>query len=399
MVKKIIALSIAFVLMLSSVLYGTIDFTNSPVQFGKGDGTDTVIESPEELEQLLNNIPSVKDYFTNESMTVKNPNFQTFTMVEEGGGKTLNTNFAMLGAEKVIVDNESDLYHVLEICFADDAVYYHCEGETVNTQTYFACTPNNSRGSFKSAARVVTSFDIEIYYAKDVMMIKYNDYDIKAEKAGDDSGRWEADEEKFDAMTLAIFDALEECYGKWMQVKELTESEMAGIAGLPQQEAEIESMIIMYCNEFSSAWVDNIVSSTENNTRYITLLSGFINGNLDTAFDKIDSTYYLKSGSETRASYLSSLGISPLAFNFENSDANATFNVNSDVITVEQVWDLFPKSNASSDASLDCVTTFKNIGNTKVSLKDAEYSSVYDVFGDAIRDVFEDMMAGGGNNG
>ena len=132
MVKKIIALSIAFVLMLAAPMYDVITAPPaSPVNFGAGDGTSLVIESPEKLSELLSSIPSVETYLQTEDMTTVIENFKSFTMTEDGFSKQTETY--KMSTE--IKETETFTEHVLEMCFAVDALYYHAVGQTRVTNT------------------------------------------------------------------------------------------------------------------------------------------------------------------------------------------------------------------------------------------------------------------------
>ena len=164
MVKKIVALSIAFVLMLAAPLYDVITAPPaSPVDFGAGDGTSLVIESPEKLNELLSNIPNIETYLETNDMTTVNQNFKSFTMVEDGFSKQIQK----FGSR----ETETYTQHVLEMCFAVDALYYHAVGETRVTESL-----KNDDGYVKSAERTTTEYDMEIYYSKDKVLLKLNSF-------------------------------------------------------------------------------------------------------------------------------------------------------------------------------------------------------------------------------
>ena len=391
MVKKIVALSIAFALMLTSLLYGTIDFStetpdNLPFEYGKGEGEDLVIESVAELEKLLNNIPSLNDYLVTSSITELNPEFKPFTMVEDGTSNvTEKRNYG-----NSVITTETDLYHVLEVCFTNTSVYYSCVGESTVTTTYETGANSDSATLFDKAERTTTSFDVDIYYSKDLIMLRYNSYSLKTEEKTSVAGNWKTPEgnDSETAMMNAMFDAVEECFGKWMTVKEMTEEDMSNLANLTEEEMMIEMLVYETCSLFSSAWTDSIVQSTEGNVDYLTRLSTFINTSLSTAFDKIGSDYALKS--EAKGPYISAItGVTLTPDALEDARAVSSFGLDSDVIVITQNVDL---DYMGKEFALAAETTFKNIGNTVVNLKGESVPAVYDVLGASLRKVFTDLM-------
>ena len=175
-----------------------------------------------------------------------------------------------------------------------------------------------------------------------------------------------------------------------MSVKEMTAEEMAAIQNLPQEEQYVEAMVFEFCNLFASTWTDSIIQSTEGNVAYLTGLSNFINTSVDTAFDKVNGEYLLKTDDATKALYLNSVLNTTLPESaFSGATAEASFNLQSDVITVLQDVEL---SQSGSTTEISCETTFMNIGNTVASIKDAEVSTVYNVLGAELRSAFKKMM-------
>ena len=92
----------------------------------------------------------------------------------------------------------------------------------------------------------------------------------------------------------------------------------------------------------------------------------------------------------TKALYLNSvLNTTVPESAFSGATAEASFNLQSDVITVLQDVEL---SQSGSTTEISCETTFMNIGNTVASIKDAEVSTVYNVLGAELRSAFKKMM-------
>lgn len=392
MIKKIIALSVSFVLMLASVLYGVIDFDNSPVSFGAGDGVAKVIETPAELQELLSNIPSLNDYLENEKITDVNPDFKSFTMIEDGKAETRKTSYPYRGGEYFYVLDKDVQEHSLEICFGIDSVYYHCIGSQSQQETTFESNDNQNHGDFVEGTRNVTSYDVEIYYSKDVVLVKYNDYSIKSEKQTSATPERFEEIESDDPMQTAVLSAISESFGQWMRVEDRADISDDDMSSITDPNQMFDAMIYYYCDMFSEAWIANITQSTEGNVQYLVNLSDFITDNLDSCFRNSENNYTLKDDEEVDAKYFAALGLNSSQFRYETSTAYAGFNLNSDTIVVDQEWNLDGRDNRT-DVYADSSTTFRNIDNTMAAVKDAEsVDSVYDVLSEPLKALLEQLM-------
>ncbi len=402
MVKKIIALSVAFVLMLTSVLWGTVNVDKSPVQFGAGEGTSKVVESTADLEALLSNIPSVKDYLTNSSILDINANFKPFTMVETGKAvdefKTTTTH----EGEPVWKQTVSTREHSLEICFTATAVYYHAVGEMSSDENLWEKENltsdyiNTSEEYYISGESTKTTYDIEIYYSSEVMLVKYNDYSIGAYTATERDEWVESTETSDDSFEMdAALNIVTSSFGKWMKVEQLEEGAMPDT--MPDStDAMIDMLVQEFCYQFSTTVIDSITSSTEANTVYLAGLAGFIVGNSSTHFKKEGNSYKLKDGEYEENhgyddDYLTAIGVNPNYY--KSASGSASYNLNSDIITVGQYISL---SSGNRNQTIDTNTTFQNIDNTVVSLKDVAINSVEDVLGAGFKKYLEENMPEGG---
>ncbi len=393
MVKKIVALSVALVLMLASVFMGELDLSGldkSPVKFGAGDGTSKVIETTQDLEELLSNIPDIEDYLENDSILNVNGNFKPFTMVETGTSKDLTAIPTYVeGSEKVRI-TETSRKHTLEICFTNTAVYYHAIGEMVNGEKIadqMYSTPDSGEAT-------ITTYDIEIYYSADLVLVKYNDYKIES-AVSNSYGEWVVlNNNEVDQETAMALEMIGGCFGKWMNAETMSEEDfMASLAGLTETEMSMEYMVYQMCTMFSTEVVKGITTSTAGNTAYLKGLSTFITSNLDTMFDKNgNSKYVLKSSELADAAYLAAVGIPTTYIN--SYEADVGFNLNSDVVTVDQDFRINPSERRSM--SVDIKTTFQNIENTVVTLDDVKFETVYAVLGNSIRKMMEEEMPGNG---
>ncbi len=375
MVKKIVALSIAVLLMVASICFGMAPKEEMPIIFGEGDGESKVIESSEGLQELLNSVPSMGDYLEYSSILEADPTFKPFTMVENGDSEERTSN------------QSKRRRHVLEICFTETAVYYKCIG-SYTTESYTS-QDENGDGNEKS----VISYNIELYYSKDLILVKYNDYDIENSVYSADKGRWvkkDGDDSESELVEKTL-DTLSKCFGKWMKAETFTEEELMNkFSGMSEEEMAIEYMVYMLCSQVSEAYIEDITSSTDLNTQYLVNLSSFIMSNLETSFDKNGNDYSLKDTDEADAAYLAALGRAEGTYNSDISSAHIDFNLGSSVITVDQNVHISASNNSS--VYFDSETTFKNIGNTVVSLKDQKIKTVTEVLGSEFRKLFEEMM-------
>jgi hypothetical protein len=387
MVKKIVALSIAFVLMLAAPLYDVITAPPaSPVDFGAGDGTSLVIESPEKLNELLSNIPNIETYLETNDMTTVNQNFKSFTMVEDGFSKQIQK----FGSR----ETETYTQHVLEMCFAVDALYYHAVGTNRVTESV-----KNDDDYVTSAERTTTEYDMEIYYSKDKVLLKLNTIDYLEEEKKEGSSSFtvkEDDKEPFSASAQMSF--FKKCAGKWLELKEYTPEELSNKLGISAEDlsnpnnmsvdAQYSYAAYMYANEFANANIRAINQSNQMNVAYLAKLGGYIVEKLQTSFTENGDTYYLKNDSASKNEYANAI-IGGNVFNENNNaDIEAEFSVGSTESSIYQQWEL---SNGNNKVEMEATTTFKNLDNTVVNLKEQKITTVYEALKGAITDYLKEM--------
>ncbi len=402
MVKKIIALSVALVLMLTSILYGgNIDLSkkDSTVSFGAGDGTSKVVETTADLEKLLSNIPSVKDYLGDKTILEQKPDFKPFTMVEEGKSTDKTDRKSTLQGDMVWIQTVAVREHSLEICFTATAVYYHAIGEMTSEENvwergeedyYLDSDPDN----YISGESTKTTYDIEIYYSSELILVKYNDYAITAYEANS-YDNWTESEGEDNAEMAAALEMVEASFGKWMKVE--TEDGELGDQEPDSMDAMVDALVKEFCREFSTTVIDSITTSTEANTVYLAGLAGFIVENSETHFEYQNGKYNLKYGDKEdggsyQKDYLQAIGIS---VSNDSVSGSTSYNLGSDVITVSQRIHVGYSSGSSTRSQdVQSETTFQNIDNTVVSLKDAKISTVEEVLGAEFKKYIEEQMGG-----
>ena len=401
MVKKIVALSIAFVLMLAAPLYDVITAPPaSPVDFGAGSGTSLVIESPEKLNELLSNIPDIETYLQTNDMTTVNQNFKSFTMTEDGFSKQTQTQ--KMYSE--IKETETYTQHVLEMCFAVDALYYHAVGQTRVTNLLYNTNSNGEKGEFKSADRTTTEYDMEIYYSKDKVLLKLNSMDYLEEERLEGSNEYtkvKEDDEMFSVSAqMSLFKKSE---GKWLELKEYTEEELANKLGIdlsnPEsmtEDAQYSYVAYMYANEFASANIEAINQSNQMNVAYLAKLGGYIVEKLGSSFTQSSDTYYLNEDPAVKNDYANAIVGANVFDENNNADIEAEFNVGSTESTIYQQWAL---KNGNREIEMETTTTFKNLDNTVVNLKDQKITTVYEALKGAITDYLKEMSKEEANNG
>ncbi len=397
MVKKIVALAIAFVLMLAVPLYDTITApAPSAVDFGQGTGTSAVITTPDELNDILANIPDINSYLTTEDMTTLNPSFKTFTMTEEGTQSISQKSFTT--ATRTETDYE------LTMCFTNSAIYYRAIGTSVVKTSHYE---SSSFETLKSVDRTTMDYDMEVYYSKAMTLIKFNELDTKYEESTDgiSFSTPEASGDMFSEADQMSF--LKKAKGKWMQLVELTEAELMEKFGdldfsqepSPDQMGKyFEYMAYEYANQFAKVNTEALIVANQANLTYLKNLGAFITTNLDN-FDKNLDTYTIGESAEDRCAYMNALvGMTAFKPEVNAPSVEASFNLNSSDIKIEQDW-YIDISNTVID--LDAVTTISNVGNTIANVKDQKIISVYDALKGTIVDYLEDMyskMADGGVN-
>ncbi len=411
MIGKIIALVIAMLFLVAAPVYGSIANPASAIDFGAGDGESEVIATADDLKAVLESIPALGDYLDNESILDVNENFKSFTMVEDGYSRQESKGHSSFDDDQDDETRKIDTYtitqltnsHVLEICFAVEGLYYHVVGEIETLVTHYEdsdCTDTVGR------TKNVKSFDAEIFYSSEEILLKYNDYDIKDYVTYGVHEDWEVVEpdleKESDRTQQKSLEMVEKVFGKWMEVE--VPEQFADVdleAGpdidpnLPPEEqykVMIDFSVLVFCNTFSTIWIDEITTSTEINCNYLRNLSNFITGSLATAFNNSGNSYTLKSGDDAAVEYLTGIGIPSDAYDIGYSDAYCSFNVNSTDVTLTQYADLDSAGNGNG-WSMYTVTTFKNVNNTVAGVKDADVDTVYNTFYEPVKALMEELMA------
>lgn len=391
MVGKIIALAIAFILMLAVPLYDVITKPASPVEYGAGNGESQVIEDPEQLQELLNNIPNVDAYLENANILDVYPDFKSFTMVESGFARTTTTtSYSDSNTESV-----SEKNHILEMCYAENALYYHAVGKMTEKETVSVYNEASGNTNYESGTRTITSYDIEIYYSSELVMVKFNAFDILQEELVVDESSLlvtyrEVEEEEGALSTSRVLETYEKCFGQWMELKTPTEEElMTKFEGMSEEEMQIEYTVYMLCETFSTAYIDDINASNQLNAQYLVSLSNFLTDNIDTAFEKTGNLYDLKSDEETKIAYLGALGLEG-GYKEDTSSADASFTVNSTEVGVSQECVVY--TDYGRTVEMETFTSFKNVNNTVANVKNADVKTVYDTLHDPFSDLIKEYM-------
>ena len=418
MISKIIALAIAFLLLISAPIYNAIANQPGPVSFGAGDGESKVIVTAEDLNTLLTNIPAVSEYLESDAVLEAD---ETFTMTENGTNSVTSGKFEWKvleeGEERVRVYTETTqtMSHVLEMYFATNCVYYHCIGESAEaTDSYGTDGEDNTNiryDDYCGGERTTRSFDIEIFYSKDKTLIKYNDFNIITEERDNDSPNAY---EKVDGVEIQegtnitledIVKAVSKTFGKWMSPDAVDggfdEENFPAEPTDPNDEdainayldAMLDMMAIEFVNMFCQLWNTEIENSTQMNTQYLTGLAGFLVANQDTHFNKVGDYYELDSDkTEKKLAYFGSIGVSSYAFDLQSSDVSVGFELNTDEVSIDQEIKLYSKNQSGQRISITTNTILKNVGNTVVSVEDITVQTVYDAYKDPIKDLFRPMM-------
>ena len=402
MISKIIALIIALVFIIASPLYGAIVTPENPVSFGAGGGKSELINTPEELNEVIKKIPALETYLTNDSVLEVDPEFKPFTMVESGSSTKTNTGYFYQESERLCRVKKSINDHVLEMCFGTDALYYHVVGEMIEEElvygTYDGSTGYNG-SDFREGERTRRTFDIEIYYSHEQTLIKYNDFDIYNEEVVSydaDRGRptYQAKTDVQDSETMImnkVMEAMEACFGIWMSPETISDEEyVQKMEGLSEEEAAIEMLTIEFVNTLSSAWVDEIANANSGNTQYLVGLSKFIVA-LDDYFWSESNYFVFDASEENQKEYFGTFGVSTTYYTSHTLNARLTFN--GEQAMVNQEWYL-STVNSSEVIELKTLTKIKNLGNTVCSVgDDAKIDTAYNVFGAALRGVFQELVA------
>jgi len=420
MISKIIALAIAFLLLISAPIYNAIANQPGPVSFGAGEGESKVVATAEDLNTLLTNIPAVGEYLESDAVLEAD---ETFTMVENGTNSVTSGRYEWKVLEEgedsvyVCVETTQSMSHVLEMYFATNCVYYHCIGESAETTDTYG-TETDSEGNINvryddycGGERTTRSYDIEIFYSKDKTLIKYNDFDILTEERETDSM---SAYEKVDGVEIAegtnitledIVEAVSKTFGKWMSPDAVDggfeEDNLPPAPTDPDDEAAVDAylesmldmMAIEFVNMFCQLWNTEIENSTQMNTQYLTGLAGFLVANQETHFDKFGDYYKLDSDEEEKKlAYFSSIGVSSYVFDLKNSYVNVGFELNTDEVSIDQEIRLRPEKEHGQEIYITTNTILKNVGNTVVSVEDITVQTVYDAYKDPIKELFRPMM-------
>lgn len=420
MVKKIIVLAIALVLLISVPMYDAIANPTpfSPVTVGAGTGTSTVIKTPEEIKTLIASMPSIKDYSSDNTILELYPEFKPFSYAEDGYSSETTSRYTTLDGERVLLKKESKREHILEMFFTADALYYHVVGTMTEAKdTYEAIRGEEDvelQGDYIEGARTVTTYELYACYAEDRVLLKFDDYTTKSQERKSEGGSWkEVESEDADDEEAQIAEdvakATKKIFGQWMELITYTEEEIqemfsdlyGGSTEEPTTPEEVEAyqkkyldamvnyLVFQTANEFAKTNLDSIESATEGNIAYLTSLASCLTS-LD-MFNKSGNEYKLKTDSETEKQYLTALGF--YVSNYSNTSADVSFNTESDSITINQKLELDKSGSGSySSTVIKVQSTFSNVNNTVVSLKDAKIKSVVDTFKKPFGDIFRKQL-------
>ena len=433
MISKIIALAIALVLLVSAPVYSAVVTPATPVEFGAGNGTSATIANSEELSTLIASIPDINTYIGVDSIKEVNPDFRSLTMVESGYGKTTDPTKTTMkvkdpnGIEEyrpVYREDITMMSHTLEIAFAENGVYYTCVGEnTTETILWEMDDHENKVWNIFSAEKTTTAYAFELYYAKDTVLIKYNDFDTTNEDCGFASNIYEYNNEAqipYQPVVLTEEDddyedyklqteteaALSKCFGKWMRVELPDENAVPEepdweAIGNMSEEDQLQYMIDMQVQmlvaKFSTATIQSFTQTHAQNQAYLAGLGAFmLTGNLN--FKTLGDRHMLKDTADARDAYLAAvIPTNATVFKMSEYNSNVYFTTNDSAVDLVQIVNLIPRSVEGRQmtdvtAVIETITTFKNVDNTVANLKDANIDTVYNVFKEPFGEMLRNMM-------
>ena len=434
MISKIIALAIALVLLASAPIYSAVVTPSTPIEFGAGDGTSATIADTAELSTLIASIPDINTYIGVDSITDVNPDFRSLTMVESGYGLTTvpsrvyRTVINADGEEestRVYQEQIQKMTHTLEIAFAENGVYYTCVGENVvETILWEMNEYENKAWNIYSAEKTTTSYAFELYYAKDTVLVKYNDFDITNEECG-----FKANIQQYNGATQIPYApvvlteedddyedyklqteteaALSQCFGKWMRVElpdenavpeEPNYEELGQMTEEEQMEYMVNVMVEGLVMEYSTTVIQSFTQTHAQNQAYLAGLGAFmLTGNLN--FKTLGDRHMLKDTADARDAYLAAvIPQNASVFKMSEYNSNVYFTTNDSEVDLVQIVNLVPRSvegrqMTEATATIETITTFKNVDNTVATLKDANIDTVYNVFKAPFGEMFRNMMA------
>lgn len=432
MISKIIALAIALVLLVSAPIYSAVVTPATPVEFGAGNGTSATIENPQELSEIIASIPDINTYIGVENITEVNPDFRSLTMVESGYGKTTDPTKTTMkvkdpdGIEEyrpVYREDITMMSHTLEIAFGVNGVYYTCVGEnTTETIIWEMSEHGNKENNIYSAEKTTTSYAFELYYAKDTVLIKYNDYDITSAECGFENlheynGQitipyvdviLTEEDDGYEEYKLqnATVEALSQCFGKWMRVELPDENAVPEepdweAIGNMSEEDQLQYMIDMQVQmlvaEFSTVTIQSFTQTHAQNQQYLAGLGAFMLTGAEN-FKTLGNRHMLKTTDEARNAYLAAvIPGNAIAFNMNEWGSDVYFTTNDTTVDLVQIVSLSPRTvegrqMTDATAVIETITTFKNVDNTVANLKDANIDTVYNVFKEPFGAMFREMM-------
>lgn len=436
MISKIIALAIALVLLVSAPVYSAVVTPSTPIEFGAGDGTSAVIADTADLNTLIASIPDINAYLGVDKITDVNPDFRTFTMVESGYGKTTQptrpykTVINADGEEeyvRVYQEGVTTMSHTLEIAFGLSGVYYTCVGEnTTETLIWELFDNSDSRGSnLYSAEKSTTSYAFELYYTKNTILVKYNDFDITNAECGfENINVYDAngpvipytnvvlteEDDGYEEYKLqqATVTALSQCFGKWMRVdipdeNAVPEEPNYEELGQMSEKEQIQYMIDMMVNElvmeYSTTVIQGFTQTHAQNQQYLAGLGAFMLEGAEN-FMTLGNRHILKENETARDAYLAAvIPNNAQWFKMSEYKSDVYFTTNDKTVDLIQVVNLTGRRDedtarelTEATATIETLTTFKNVGNTVATMKDTEISTVFDVFKEPFGEMFREMM-------
>lgn len=197
--KKIINLSVCFCLIIVSCIFA---FANNNVVIGRGFGKNKKIETATEFKELLN---SLYLQSTNKSLcddykpiSIHAINNEQIQNSENFSVSKINSATIELKDNSYVYSSDDDISTTLKmnrsmtVVIKENETYYHIVG---SMHVYVSINNSNFRKNYKNSEGTVdVSFDMEMYFAEDKALMKFNVFEVissdKLKVNNDSLGKW-----------------------------------------------------------------------------------------------------------------------------------------------------------------------------------------------------------------
>lgn len=402
MKKTICLLCIAAAL---AVAGGAVSVRVDPVSAGQGSGTNQRVQSSEELAAVVRSMPSASDYYNPSGLA----GLSSVAAPEgEGDGYDLS-NMTVEIDDSYYLSNDSGsttLRRNLIAYYTQDCAYYEGDIYLNSTAENYDTVYDSTRDEVLNVSQQTTMREVySLYLSEGLVLIRFDKVEMNTSyRYTTETGlpvdyTPEETSDPTEEISDAIMDEYRNHYGVWIRLNMTQEDvpfDMSADMDDLSEDEMVDMLVFSAMYGVSVSLVTGLVQVDEMNDMFYTDIERLLSLG-DECYDTVGGLKLLNDTGRDSVSLSNMTNGLRFAFDLSDEEAPAiichddsSFLIDGDGGTDEVIGGIIEA--LGYNYSYEQTIRFRYIGNTVINAPaEGEYPTLYDVFGDKIKEIVYDM--------